>query len=436
MEKQDIKPHKWAKEIIAWANGAKIEGRKIIPATTTQTKDTVTNWYVVNNPTWVTDLVGFRFEYRIYDPLREVKEAFDRGETIQGRMDNFSMWIDFSNNLTTNLTTLSVDSIKNSNGWEWRIKPTDNLEEGKDYIHNDGDYLIINRSGYGNNLGFTQFGSVFRCDLFCSNPEAWREVTKEEVKEFFERHLIKRYGEDWRNVKIKECMRNDDEFDEYTNKGINSVDIDKYAGVWNAWNKNGCLFNGKEWAEVLEEEIGFDNWKICDNFGERVFRHNRTSTGNNLKWRKATKQEVLSAPNYDGSATHQEFPFEVGDKVIARWAERPEVLTLKESIGKHKFKSEECGEGSYIDAGTDTWCYATEQEINIPKKVEYVPFEREDKEQFRGKWIKRKEGDLEMKITSFGTLTTNTFLIEGKCSKYLFENFTFLDGTPFGKIEQ
>src|SRR5699024_11933142 len=121
---------------------------------------------------------------------------------------------------------------------------------------------------------------------------------------------------------------------------------------------------------------------------------------------------------------------------IARWAERPEVLTLKESVGKHKFKYEECAEGSYIDAGTDTWCYATEQEINLTREVKYVPFEEEDKEQFRGKWIKRKEGNLEMKITRFETLSTNTFLIERRSPKQLLEDFTFIDGTLFGKIKQ
>lgn len=26
-EKQEVRPHKWAKEIIAWANGAKIESK-------------------------------------------------------------------------------------------------------------------------------------------------------------------------------------------------------------------------------------------------------------------------------------------------------------------------------------------------------------------------------------------------------------------------
>lgn len=423
MEKQDVKPHKWAKEIIAWANGAKIEEKV---STRLGSK-----WNITSSPAWDNSY----WEFRIYDPLREVKEAFERGETIQGRMDNFSIWNDYSKSLGT----ISVESIKDSNGWKWRVKPVNKLEVGKDYISTQGDILIINRNGERGNLGFDNEGNYYKTALYCNTPELWREATKEEVRGFFEKHLIERYGDDWKSVKIKECMHHGDE---YINEDLHFVDIDKYSDSWVVWNKNGCLFNGKEWAEVLEEEeIEIDDWKVCDNFGEKVFRHfihfctSTGSTGNNLKWRKATKQEVLKAPNYDGTATHQEFPFEVGDKVIARWAERPEVLTVKESVGKHKFKYEECAEGSYIDAGTDTWCYATEQEINPPKEVLYVPFEEEDKEQFRGKWIKRKDGDIEMKVTRFGTLSTNTFLIEGKCSKYLFENFTFLDGTPFGKVK-
>lgn len=304
MEKQDIKPHKWAKEIIAWANGAKIERKA----------STILNskWSISASPIWDRNC----WEFRVYDPLREVKEAFDRGETIQGRIDNFSMWIDFSKNLTT----LSFDSIKNINGWEWRIKPTDNLKEGKDYIHNDGDYLVIDRVGNFGNLGFTHNGERFDRQLICSNPENWQEVTKEEVKKYFESHLIKRYGEDWRDVKVKECLHFNYELK--VNTGGFKVGIVKTFEGWKVWNKNGCLFKGGEWAEVLGEE------------------------------------------------------------------------------------------------------------------TQYAPFEEEDKEQFRGKWIKRKDGSIEMNITSFGTLSTNTFLIEGKCSKYLFENFTFLDGTPFGKIKQ
>lgn len=214
---------------------------------------------------------------------------------------------------------MTGESIKDSNGWEWRVKPVNKLELGKDYIHNDGDWLVISRTEYGKNLGFTNLGDAFRYDLRCSIPLAWREATEEEVVKFFERYLIKRYGEDWIDVKVKECLHFKD--GSKVNTGGFKVCIVKTYEGWKVWNKNGCLFKGGGWAEVLEEEI------------------------------------------------------------------------------------------------------------------QYVPFEEEDKEQFRDKWIKTKNGGVEKKITSFETLSTNTFLIEGKCSKYLFENYTFLDGTPFGKIK-
>ena len=71
------------------------------------------------------------------------------------------------------------------------------------------------------------------------------------------------------------------EGDNHTNEGINLANIYKYNGVWKVWNKNGCLFNGKEWAEVLEEipiiELrGLDKkWKWCamdDNRAVFIFK--------------------------------------------------------------------------------------------------------------------------------------------------------------------
>lgn len=303
MEKQEVRPHKWAKEIIAWANGAKIERKA--------SKILNSKWSISASPIWDNDC----WEFRVYDPLREVREAFDRGETIQGRLGNFSIWNDYNNNFTT----VTGESIKDSNGWEWRVKPVNKLELGKDYIHNDGDWLVISRVGNHRNLGFTNLGGVFICDMFCTSPEMWREATKEEVKKFFESHLIKIYGEDWIDVKVKECLHFKDE--PKVNTGGFKVCIVKTYEGWKVWNKNGCLFKGGEWAEVLEEEI------------------------------------------------------------------------------------------------------------------QYIPFEEGDKEQFRGKWIKRKNGDIEMKVTSFGSFGGNTFLIERRSPKQLLEDFTFIDGTPFGKIK-
>lgn len=233
MEKQEVRPHKWAKEIIAWANGAKIERKA--------SKILNSKWSISASPIWDNDC----WEFRVYDPLREVREAFDRGETIQGRLGNFSIWNDYSNNLTT----MSVESIKDSNGWEWRIKPDNELEVGKDYVHIDGGYLVLDRVGVEYNKGFTPNG--FSTEIYCGSVFEWREATKEQVLKFFAKHLIERYGEDWRDVKVKECLHFKDE--PKVNTGFYSTYIRKSSNEWRVWNKNGCLFKDGKWAEVLGE---------------------------------------------------------------------------------------------------------------------------------------------------------------------------------------
>ena len=156
------------------------------------------------------------------------------------------------------------NKIKLPKGWELKkleagvyevVKKHFKLELGKDYISEDSETIVIDRVGDSWNNGFyakpfSGSKEYIRESITCSKPSYWKEVTEEQVKEAFEKELVRRYGEGWRNVKIKRCMYHGDE---YTNEGLNSVDINKYDGVWMAWNKNGCLFNGKEWAEVLEE---------------------------------------------------------------------------------------------------------------------------------------------------------------------------------------
>ena len=125
------------------------------------------------------------------------------------------------------------------------------LELGKDYIHNDGDWLVIDRIGNCGNSGFIRNGVRFATNLFCSNPKSWREATKEEVKRFFERHLIKRYGEDWKNVKVKECVKLGVTFNDYD---LSVVIVKRIDTGWEVWNSNHCLYNNGKWAEVLEEK--------------------------------------------------------------------------------------------------------------------------------------------------------------------------------------
>lgn len=76
--------------------------------------------------------------------------------------------------------------------------------------------------------------------------------------------------------------------------------------------------------------------------------------------------------------------------------------------------------------------YRIKQEPEHPK---YVPFTFEDRGLFRGAWIKCKATGHEMAILQcFGEGIST---IEGEYSyKDAFKHVTFLDGSPFGKLEE
>ena len=176
---ENLKPHKHVEVIKAWADGHQIEERDPIGHIKLGGDYIDNDWHLKATPLWRED-----FEYRIYDPLREVKEAFERGEVCQAKNKSSSnaTWIDFTknDNLYRGLGFLWADSS------EWRVKPKEEFK--------DNDWVINTFSG---------------------------EVFRYEHGEYF-----------------------------------------------------GCNF------------------------------------------KKATKQEVLNAPNYNGSATNEDFPFEKGDFII------------------------------------------------------------------------------------------------------------------------
>ena len=70
----------------------------------------------------------------------------------------------------------------------------------------------------------------------------------------------------------------------------------------------------------------------------------------------------------------------------------------------------------------------------IPKQKTYRPFTWEERDQLRGKWIKRKTSDLECCVT---VINTEGIFLGGKTLPfcYLFENYTFFDGSPCGVKE-
>ena len=120
------------------------------------------------------------------------------------------------------------------------------LEVGKSYQGiGCPDQFIINRKGDQENYGFVE--GNFRTRMICSTPELWQEISKSEAIELLEKECINWGGENWKDVKIKECMFL--EHDIRTNIGNYIINI----GISEIWNHNGCIFKNGVWAEKLEE---------------------------------------------------------------------------------------------------------------------------------------------------------------------------------------
>lgn len=123
------------------------------------------------------------------------------------------------------------------------------LEVGKDYVNvHDSNLIVIDRIGIFDNKGF--YEDIYRKDIPCINYVNWREATEEEVIEAFKRHLVHRYGEDWKAMKIKEMLP---ESLAEINDGSWEVEISKYRNGWCVWNKNGVLYSNGIWVERLED---------------------------------------------------------------------------------------------------------------------------------------------------------------------------------------
>lgn len=87
-----------------------------------------------------------------------------------------------------------------------------------------------------------------------------RKATNEEVTEALEKECIKRFGEDWENAKIENCL-----CQSVPNRGIYSIQI-RNNGIW---NKNGCIFKDGIWAEPLKE-VELTMQQIADKFDVKV----------------------------------------------------------------------------------------------------------------------------------------------------------------------
>lgn len=292
---QNLKPHKHREQIIAFANGHHIESRN----------SPNEPWELHTEecpPSWFSNV-----EYRIYDPLREVKEAFERGEVIELKRHSNSNWYEVykGDDFGSDIRWLNRISEIHPE-YEWRVKPKEEFKVG-DWVINE----------------FTKW--AFR-------------LTEEKI------HKIK--------------------------------NSDTYL------KSNG--------------------------------------------YKKATKQEVLNAPNYNGSATNEDFPFEKGDFIIDR-SSNNNIIQLQ---------------GSIVSVNGKCF-YATKKEIenSHPFKKqqpkEYIPFEWEDRDELRGKWVRSKsDPKIEVSIMSFdGTSQWIELAHKFVSSEEFLNEYEFLNGTPCGKLK-
>lgn len=314
MEKNNLQPHVHSELIKAWADGHKIEVYDRIYSQ---------NWVIEEHPQW-----RIHSQYRIYDPLREVKGAYKNGFTIeQYNPDTLQIVLsynieDYKKYIKTKEGPTRFSPSWNNN-WGWRIKPQDfNVGDLIKEIKSDGVYRIVEK--------------------------------EEDVDRF---HLQLSY-----------------------------IENDNYS------------------------------------------------------FKKATKQEVLNAPNYDGTATNKDFLFEEGDWIINRAAKETEVVKFNE-LTFFSFIG-----GNHKEIHKYKWYYATKEEIfnssNIKiekeKPKEYIPFTWEDREQLRGKWIKHKKFEDEELIISL-TANEDDWLVKHDTilnGENLLNNYLFLDGSPCGKLKK
>ena len=140
--------------------------------------------------------------------------------------------------------------MKKENAKEF--KGVNELEIGKDYVSVlYSKFIVIDRVGDFNNEAI--YDDLYRKEVPCANCRTWIEATEEEVIEAFERHLIHRYGEDWRTMKIKEKHPDATSYLDI-NDGSWCMEISKHSNGWNVWNNNGLLYRNGIWVERLEEE--------------------------------------------------------------------------------------------------------------------------------------------------------------------------------------
>ena len=296
MKKNNLQPHVHSELIKAWADGHKIEVYDQIYSQ---------NWVIEEQPQW-----SIHSQYRICDPLREIKEAYENGFTIE------------QYNFETGKVVLSY-----------------NLEEYKEYLKRN---------------------TIEGLPIFIPS---WNT----------------KWG--WR---------------------IKHVDDFKVGDLVKEIKSNNVY-------RIVEKEEDVDRFHL-----QLTYIQN-----DNNSFKIATKQEVLNAPNYDGSATGNDFPFEICDVVNSQ-----EIKGEKEILKDNT---------DIIKAIRYEYTYAIKE-----KPKEYIPFTWEDREQLRGKWIKHKKLKDEELIISL-TANEDDWIITHDANlsgENLLNNYLFLDGSTCGKLKK
>lgn len=126
----------------------------------------------------------------------------------------------------------------------------------------------------------------------------------------------------------------------------------------------------------------------------------------------------------------------IGDKVKVLKGFEDDIFGINkglsdEAIGKIAIVNEIKEDRICIDINEDIWVFPVECLEKV--KEEYVPFAYEDRDLFRGAWVKNKEFNEEYLVTYLNETKIgldNTFY----SYQDLFNRYEFLDGTPFGKL--
>lgn len=184
----------------------------------------------------------FRKGDRVYN------HVFGWGKVL--RVFNMTCSVEFDDGKTRAIHNkrLSFKEYDLVNGGFTHERPFE-LEEGKDYVSEDGDCLILDFKRNDYNYGF--IGEMWRSGIIINEGVGrWSKAYVDVVKNMLEGEAVRRFGGDWAYVRIKECMVWGRDY-KYLNKGVLSEEVSKRLNGWEIWSRNGCIFYGGKWAEPL-----------------------------------------------------------------------------------------------------------------------------------------------------------------------------------------